>query len=157
MAKRNFWEQGNCRLVALYYTTDISQPFFKYRRRKNVPAFEKARTSRSADIEIWGNSRHSRCPDTRRFWEYPKPFITLLSPVWVEKVCLGSCRWSAVPALWLQGLNLQLFRKRRAACTFREAGASTTQHSKYDGKRKFQTLRYRDVRGRYVLRATAKP
>ena len=26
---------------ALYYTTDISLPFFKYRRRKNVPAFEK--------------------------------------------------------------------------------------------------------------------
>ena len=37
---------------ALYYTTDISLPFFKYRRRKNVPAFEKAGTSRSADIEI---------------------------------------------------------------------------------------------------------
>ena len=26
---------------ALYYTTDIFLPFFKYRRRKNVPAFEK--------------------------------------------------------------------------------------------------------------------
>ena len=25
-------------------TTDISLPFFKYRRRKNVPAFEKAGT-----------------------------------------------------------------------------------------------------------------
>jgi len=37
---------------ALYYTTDIFPPFFKYRRRKNVPAFEKAGTSRSADIEI---------------------------------------------------------------------------------------------------------
>jgi len=37
---------------ALYYTTDISLPFFKYQRRKNVPAFEKAGTSRSADIEI---------------------------------------------------------------------------------------------------------
>jgi len=37
---------------AFYYTTDISLPFFKYRRRKNVPAFEKAGTSRSADIEI---------------------------------------------------------------------------------------------------------
>lgn len=36
---------------ALYYTTDIFLPFFKY-RRKNVPAFEKAGTSRSADIEI---------------------------------------------------------------------------------------------------------
>ncbi len=30
---------------ALYYTTDISLPFFKYRRRKNVPAFDKAGTS----------------------------------------------------------------------------------------------------------------
>ena len=30
---------------ALYYTTDIFLPFFKYRRRKNVPAFEKAGTS----------------------------------------------------------------------------------------------------------------
>ena len=38
--------------LALHYTTDISLPFFKYRRRKNVPAFEKAGTSRSADIEI---------------------------------------------------------------------------------------------------------
>ena len=37
---------------ALYYTTDIFPPFFKYRRRKNAPAFEKAGTSRSADIEI---------------------------------------------------------------------------------------------------------
>ena len=37
---------------ALHYTTDIPLPFFKYRRRKNVPAFEKAGTSRSADIEI---------------------------------------------------------------------------------------------------------
>ena len=37
---------------ALHYTTDISLPFFKYRRRKNVPAFEKAGTSRSADIKI---------------------------------------------------------------------------------------------------------
>ena len=36
----------------LYLLTDISLPFFKYRRRKNVPAFEKAGTSRSADIEI---------------------------------------------------------------------------------------------------------
>ena len=102
---------------ALYYTTDIFPPFFKYRRRKNVPAFKKARTSRSADIEIWRISKHSRCPDTRRFWEYPKPFITLLSTVWVEKACLGTYRWSAVPALWLQGLNLQLFRKRGGACT----------------------------------------
>ena len=153
MAKRNFWEQGNCRLVALYYTTDISQPFFKYRRRKNVPAFEKARTSRSADIKIWENSKHSRCPDTRRFWEYPKPFITLLSTVWVEKACLGTYRWSAVPALWLQGLNLQLFRKRGEACTFHEAGASTTQYSKYDGQQKLQTFRDRDTRGWYVLSA----
>ena len=32
--------------------TDISLPFFKYQRRKNVPAFEKAGTSRSADIGI---------------------------------------------------------------------------------------------------------
>lgn len=52
----------------------LSLPFFKYQRRKNVPAFEKAGTSRSADIGIWENSKHSRCPDTRRFWEYPKPF-----------------------------------------------------------------------------------
>lgn len=51
---------------AFYYTTDIFLPFFKYRRRKNVPAFEKAGTSRSADIGIWENSKHSRCPDTRR-------------------------------------------------------------------------------------------
>ena len=58
---------------ALYYTTDIFLPFFKYRRRKNVPAFEKAGTSRSADIKIWENSKHSRCPDTRRFWDNPKP------------------------------------------------------------------------------------
>ena len=32
--------------------TDISLPFFKYQRRKNVPAFERAGTSRSADIGI---------------------------------------------------------------------------------------------------------
>ena len=30
----------------------LSLPFFKYQRRKNVPAFEKAGTSRSADIGI---------------------------------------------------------------------------------------------------------
>ena len=41
-----------CSKRSFYYTTDISLPFFKYRRRKNVPAFEKAGTSRSADIKI---------------------------------------------------------------------------------------------------------
>ena len=120
---------------------------------KMSPLSKKAGTSRSADIEIWRISKHSRCPDTRRFWEYPKPFITLLSTVWVEKACLGTYRWSAVPALWLQGLNLQLFRKRGEACTFHEAGASTTQYSKYDGQQKLQTFRYRDTRGWYVLSA----
>ena len=38
--------------LAIHYITDIPLPFFKYRRIKNVPAFEKAGTSRSADIEI---------------------------------------------------------------------------------------------------------
>ena len=33
----------------LYFTTDISLPFFKYQKRKNVPAFEK-----SGDITICG-------------------------------------------------------------------------------------------------------
>ena len=34
---------------ALYYTTDISLPFFKYRRRKKCPRFRK-----SGDIMICG-------------------------------------------------------------------------------------------------------
>ena len=26
------------------------------------------------ETEIWENSKHSRCPDTWRFWDNPKPF-----------------------------------------------------------------------------------
>ena len=42
--------------------------------------------SKSRDITIcekpgiWWISKHSRCPDTRRFGEYPKPFAFGIQP-----------------------------------------------------------------------------
>jgi hypothetical protein len=64
----------------LLYNGHFSAVFLSIGEEKNVPAFEEAGTSRSADIEIWRISKHSRCPDTRRFWEYPKPFAFGIQP-----------------------------------------------------------------------------